>query len=102
MALMEDRQTGVLKKEVLGEKVLSAITEFIVPRQRALEVLRELIQFANRELETVATISLIARNDRDNPHAFLRELEGHGKVSKYIPYPNGKVNIGMAAAGGRS
>jgi len=101
MALMEDRNTGALKKEVLGEKVLSAIAEFTVPRQRALEVLGELIQFANRELETVATISLIARNNREDRHAFLRELEGHGKIFQYVPYPNGKVNIGMAVAGGR-
>ncbi|HSR13910.1 MAG TPA: 4Fe-4S binding protein [Thermodesulfobacteriota bacterium] len=34
IALMEDRKTGALKKEVLGEKVLSAIAEFIVPRER--------------------------------------------------------------------
>jgi len=99
MALMEDQKTGALKKEVLGEKVLSAIAEFTVPREKALEVLGELIQFANRELETVATISLIARNDRENPHAFLRDLEVHGKKFGYVPYPNGKVNIGMAATG---
>ena len=100
IALMEDRNTGALKKEVLGEKVLSAIAEFMVPRERALDVLRELIRFVNQELETVATISLIARNDAKDPHSFLLELQSHGKIFHYAPYPNGKVNIGMAIAGG--
>lgn len=99
MALMEDPNTGALKKEVLGERVLSAIAEFTVPRERALDVLTELIHFANEELDTVVTISLISRNDPQNPHSFLRELEAHGKKFNYVPYPNGKVNIGMAVAG---
>jgi NAD-dependent dihydropyrimidine dehydrogenase PreA subunit len=99
LALMEDRKTGALKKEVLGEKVLSAIAEFTVPKEKAFDVLAELIHFANEELDTVVTISLIARNDRENPHLFLQELEAHGKKFNYVPYPNGKVNIGMAAIG---
>lgn len=101
IALMKDKSTGALKEEVLNEKVLSAIAEFIMPRQSALNVLAELIPFINTELkETVATISLIARNEDDGRHLFLHELEAHGKNHGYIPYPNGKVNIGIAAVKG--
>jgi Pyruvate/2-oxoacid:ferredoxin oxidoreductase delta subunit len=100
LALMKDQSTGELKEEVLNEKVLSAIAEFIAPKQKALTVLAQLIPFINTELETVATISLIARNDNEGGHSFLRELEAHGKDNGYIPYPNGKVNIGIAAIKG--
>ncbi len=96
LALMEDKTAGTLKKEVLGEKVLSAIAEFTVPRQKALDILAELIAFINEEVDTVVTISLIVRHDTGSFHPFLHELQSHGKARNYAPYPNGKVNIGMA------
>ena len=99
VALM-DKSTGALKEEVLNEKVLSAIAEFIVPREKALDVLEQLMIFINAELESVATISVISRNDEDGGHSFLRALESHGKLHGYVPYPNGKVNIGIAALKG--
>jgi len=100
LVLMKDQSTGELKEEVLNEKVLSAIAEFVVPKERALNVLAELIPFINKEIEAVATISVISKNDRDGGHTFLRELQAHGKANGYIPYPNGKVNIGIAAMKG--
>jgi NAD-dependent dihydropyrimidine dehydrogenase PreA subunit len=101
VALM-DKSTGALREEVLDEKVLSAIAEFIVPRNRALDVLEKLLQFITAELASVATVSVIARNDEDGGHSFLHALEAHGKLHGYAPYPNGKVNIGIAArTGGR-
>lgn len=96
VALM-DKSTGALQEEVLDEKVLSAIAEFVVPRDKALKVLEELVAFINAELESVATISVIAKNEGDGGHAFLRKLEAHGNVHGYVPYPNGKVNLGIAA-----
>lgn len=103
LALMKDKSTGAFKEEVLNERVLSAIAEFVVPKEKALNVLAKLIPFINTEIEAVATISLIAKNDHDGGHSFLHELQAHGKVNGYIPYPNGKVNIGIAAIkGGKS
>jgi hypothetical protein len=99
VALM-DKSTGALKEEVLNEKVLSAIAEFIVPREKALDVLEKLLTFINAELESVATISVISRNDETGGHSFLRALEAHGKLYGYAVYPNGKVNIGIAALNG--
>jgi Pyruvate/2-oxoacid:ferredoxin oxidoreductase delta subunit len=99
VALM-DKSTGTLKEEVLNEKVLSAIAEFIIPREKALDVLEQLMIFINAELESVATISVISRNDEDGGHSILRALEAHGKLHGYVPYPNGKVNIGIAALKG--
>jgi NAD-dependent dihydropyrimidine dehydrogenase PreA subunit len=96
LALMSDRTSGALRQEVLEERVLSAIAEFMVPRQRALEVLGRLIPFINAEVDTVVTVSLISRSDPDSAHAFLDELRSRGEEMGFEPYPNGKVNIGMA------
>jgi NAD-dependent dihydropyrimidine dehydrogenase PreA subunit len=95
-ALVTNRATGELKPEVLGEKVLSAIVEFVVPADQALSILGELIDFLNTGLDTVATISLIVRHQKDGSAIFLEQLKDHGSQFGYTPYPNGKVNIGMA------
>ncbi len=92
LALMKDRKTGELKPEVLNERVLSAIAEFAVPEDRALDLLDEIVDFIEDELETVATISMISRADDQGNIELLEKLRERG----YNPYPNGKVNIGMA------
>ena len=96
MALMADPKTGALKPEVLQEKVLSAIAEFTIPSKNALIVLGDMIQFINSEIDTVATVSVISRHQDDGSNRFYEELANHGVQLGYTPYPNGKVNIGMA------
>ncbi|MBW2061173.1 MAG: 4Fe-4S binding protein [Deltaproteobacteria bacterium] len=90
--LIADRKTGALRPEILKEKVLSAIVEFLVPEEDALDFIDELKKFMNEELETVATMSVISRADQNGDSEFLKKLKDHGET----PYPNGKVNIGMA------
>ncbi|MBN1881886.1 MAG: 4Fe-4S ferredoxin [Deltaproteobacteria bacterium] len=96
LSLMENPDTGALKSEVLGERVLSAIAEFIVPRERAMDVLGELVTFINHSVDTVVTVSLIARNDENGGHSLLDDLKKLGQELGFNPYPNGKVNVGMA------
>ncbi len=84
--------TGSLRPEILGEKVLSAIVEFVADEIKALDFIDELERFLNAELDTVATMSVIARADEDGNSDFLQRLKENGQE----PYPNGKVNIGMA------
>ena len=96
MALMADQKTGELKSEVLQEKVLSAIAEFTVPVEIALNILEEMIRFVDREIDTVATISIISRHQDDGSNTFYEQLKSHGLQFGYAPHPNGKVNIGMA------
>jgi len=91
--LVVDHKKGSLRPEILKEKVLSAIAEFIVPYEKALDVIEELGQFLNDDLETVATMSVIIRADQDGDIPFLEELRKGG----HKPYPNGKVNIGLAS-----
>ena len=92
--LIADFNTGALLPEILGEKVLSAIVEFKVPEERGLEIIDELAAFMNAELETVASMSVIVRADPDGKTEFIDRLKAGG----YEPYPNGKVNIGLALA----
>lgn len=92
ISLIADRSTGALKPEVLGEKVLSAIAEFLVPEPDALGFIDEMKNFLNAELDCVATMSVIARADEDGASEFMSKLKERGVDI----YPNGKVNIGMA------
>jgi NAD-dependent dihydropyrimidine dehydrogenase PreA subunit len=89
-ALVLDRKKGTLPPEILGEKVLSAIVEFKVPFDRAEEIL-DMLQRVTAKLDTVASISVIGRRERDG-RIPLEELLNR----KGVPfYPNGKVNVGL-------
>jgi hypothetical protein len=89
-ALVQDRKKGTLSPGILGEKVLSAIVEFKVPFDRAEEIL-DLLQRVTAKLDTVASISLIGRSERDGRIPLKELLNRRG-----IPfYPNGKVNVGL-------
>ena len=92
MPLIADPATGSLKPEVLNEKVLSAIAEFVVAEEKAIPLIKELKTFLNQELDTVATMSVIARANEEGMSDFREKLEKAGIES----YPNGKVNIGLA------
>ena len=92
MSLIADPKTGSLKPEILNEKVLSAIAEFVVAEEKAIPLIRELRTFLNQELDTVATMSVIARANEEGQSDFREKLESMGIRT----YPNGKVNIGLA------
>jgi hypothetical protein len=90
--LMVDRNNGALRAEILNEKVMSAIIELIVPEEEAFSFIDEMIRFFNTKMETVVTFNMIVRADEDGKCPILEKLREHG----LSPYPNGKVNIGMA------
>ena len=92
MDLIADQETGALRPEVLGEKVLSAIAEFVIDEDRAVDFITEIKAFMNRELDSVATMSVISRADSNGDCRFLEHLKNAG----HDFYPNGKVNIGLA------
>lgn len=92
VSLIADRSTGALRPEVLKERVLSAIAEFLVPEDETLEFIEEIKDFMNAELDCVATMSVISRADENGNSAFMQKLRDRGIGI----YPNGKVNIGMA------
>lgn len=94
MTLIDDPKTGALKPELLNEKVLSAIAEFIIDEDGAVEFITEMKDFLNEELDSVATMSVISRADDTGDAHFIQRLKEAG----HEPYPNGKVNVGLALA----
>ncbi|MCJ7771508.1 MAG: 4Fe-4S binding protein [Desulfobacterales bacterium] len=90
--LIANRKTGSLKPEILSEKVISAIVEFMVPDEKAIEFIDEMTDFLNAEIDAVATMSVISRADEKGISGLMNILKTNG--INY--YPNGKVNIGMA------
>ena len=88
--LIDNAATGGLKKDILDEKVLSAIVECIIPIGRAQEVLSEIMQIA-REIDTVFSLDLICKVDPEGRVPLIGELERAGLVRSI----NGKVNVGL-------
>lgn len=88
--LMADPVIGKFKKEVLDERILSVIVEFICPEnelERCLNVVHEL----SKEIDTVFTISLISCYE---PGMKIR-IQDIIDRSKFIPRHNAKINIGI-------
>ncbi len=88
--LMTDLKTGKMQNEVLNEKVLSAIIEFIVPQSKVVEVLNTLKAIAP-EVDTVFSVDLAVRYEPDGSVPIEKIVEDAG----FHMAPNGKTNIGM-------
>jgi len=88
--LMVDQTKGKLDPEVLGEKVLSAMIECLVPRQNIPEIIMELKKVA-RKIDTVFSLDIITRLQRDASVPWEKMLSEMG-----VPVSiNGKSNIGL-------
>ena len=63
-SLMTDVNTGMLREDILGEKVMSAIVEIKVPVARTEEIVR-LVWEVEKELDTVVALGVGTRCDAD-------------------------------------
>lgn len=88
--LIEDRKTGRLRSDVLEEKVLSAIVEFVIPAERLDEVLEAIEEIAS-ETETVFSLDLICRAAENGTIPIIDEATR----LKLDLSKNGKVNVGL-------
>ena len=89
--LIADQKTGALRAEILDEKVISALIEFVLPDAAAGELL-EIVRELSGEVGTVFNVSVALRANGDGSSPF-GDLFGPDTFS----LPNGKVNIGLAA-----
>lgn len=91
--LMADREKGVLPKEILGERVLSAIVEFKVPMEKIRSLLPAL-QKLGQEIETVFSVGIISvlPDEGNDP------VVGWIRETGFSLRPNGKVNLGLGRA----
>jgi hypothetical protein len=92
-ALMEDVSRGVLKKEILGERVLSTIVEFKVQEKRLEEVMLAIKEVAGK-LDTVFSLGLIRVLPSGGPDPVIERVKRLG----FEVRPNGKINLGLGRA----
>jgi hypothetical protein len=88
--LMADKKTGKMNEEVMGEKVLSAIIELMVPQRRIPEIIAA-VRKVSKEISTVCSFDLTTKVDPDGGIAAF-EL---AKAAGIQPTLNGKANVGL-------
>jgi len=96
--MIQNYETGDLKPELMGEKVLSAIMEFKVTPDRLGLALRTLKEAA-KEVNSVFVVDVITRLEPGLtvPKEILETIEAEG----YTWRPNAKINMGLGRANPR-
>jgi len=88
--LMTDKRTGRINPEVLKEKVLSAIIEFLIPQEK-IPLLMETVEKIAREIDTVFSGDIISRMAKDGSIPYLKFFQERGRFISL----NGKSNVGL-------
>jgi NAD-dependent dihydropyrimidine dehydrogenase PreA subunit len=88
--LMSDPGRGILKEDVLNERVLSAIVEFKLPEERLVVILPAIEQVA-ATLETVFSLGVMSVLPPGRPDPVAEKIKALGFTLR----PNGKVNLGL-------
>ncbi len=88
--LVDDPARGALKPEILRERAISVLVEFIVPEGDVSKLLR-MLEDLGGEVETVFNVSIAHRAARDGLSRF-----GDLFDDEVFRLPNGKVNLGAA------
>ncbi len=88
--LLKDPETGELKDEIKGERVLSLVVEFVTGIERTEEVMAALKEVAG-EVDTVFTVAVMCRVNEDRTVPVLPVLQALG----IQPRPNAKINVGL-------
>jgi hypothetical protein len=88
--LMVDRKKGLINPEVLGEKVLSAIVEFMTPAENLPRIL-EVLDRVSKEINTVFSGDIITRV---GPEGFVLSVRSFQGMKRFISI-NGKSNVGL-------
>jgi hypothetical protein len=88
--LMSDSGRGILKEEVLNERVLSAIIEFKLPEGR-LDVILPTIKQVAATLDTVFSLGVMSVLPPEGSDPAAEKIKALG----FSLRPNGKVNLGL-------
>ncbi|MBI5966315.1 MAG: 4Fe-4S binding protein [Deltaproteobacteria bacterium] len=93
--MIQDRKTGDLKPELMGERVLSAIMEFKVKPSQLGHVLRTIKEVA-REVDSVFCLDVYTQLEPrlKVPAEVLEAIESEGLSWR----PNAKINMGLGRA----
>jgi ferredoxin len=88
-SLMTDPSRGLLREEILNEKILSAIVEIKTDLDKVPSVLKE-IRRLSPQLDTVISVGVSTRCDAEGNDALREILEREG-----YPTYRGKTNLGL-------
>jgi ferredoxin len=88
-SLMTDTSRGVIREDILNEKILSAIVEIKTALDKAPSVLKE-IRHLSREVDTVISVGVSTRCDAQGNDRLREILEQEG-----YPTYRGKTNLGL-------
>ena len=88
--LLKNPETGELKEEIKGERVLSLVVEFITKVDRTPEVIKALREVEG-EVDTVFTVAVMSRVDDDLTVPVLPLLQ---QLDVQVR-PNAKINMGL-------
>ena len=88
-SLMSDPARGLLREDILGEKVLSAIVEVKTGLEQVPTILRA-VREVSRRLETVVAVGVSTRCDERGDDRLRAILEAEG-----YPAYRGKTNLGL-------
>jgi ferredoxin len=88
-SLMSDRSRGLIREDILNEKILSAIVEVKAPAERVPAVLDSIRELA-REVDTVISVGVSTRCDAAGNDLLGEMLEREG-----YPTYRGKTNLGL-------
>lgn len=91
-SLMTDRSRGLIREEILNEKILSAIVEIKTVLDNVPLVLKEISRLS-REVDTVISVGVSTRCDAEGNDP-LREI----LVREGYPVYRGKTNLGLGRA----
>jgi ferredoxin len=94
--LMTVREQGLLRPDILAEKVLSAIVEFKTPL-RQVEHFIDTVERVARELPTIVSLGVAAVCDDDGRNAIEDVM-----ISRGYPIIRGKTNLGLGRVTNRS
>ena len=101
-SLMTDPARGILREDILGEKLMSAIVEIKVPVERTEEIIR-LVWEVEKELDTVVALGVGTRCDADGEdHVVAPILERLGYKLERAKTNTGLGRITNRPAGLRS
>ncbi len=88
--LLEDKQTGLIRKEFLQEKVLSIILEIRFGADRLAEVVEKILPLLD-DVDTVVSLGLVTRFDDKGELSVIQDLEALNVPVR----PNAKINVGL-------
>ncbi|MFH1574085.1 MAG: 4Fe-4S binding protein [Acidobacteriota bacterium] len=92
-SLMSDRARGLIREDILQERILSAIVEFKTALSQAPSILRKIREVA-AQLDTVVMAGVSARCDTAGDNLLEEVLHREG-----FEFVRGKTNLGLGRAG---